>query len=115
MIMGFRERPVEKIKNKCITTPIMYQKITRDELILNVRRQQNNFFKVQYSTNTYIYYTGSLFNPCFALRYTSTFHDNCSTTEGFKDIKPKIITNRKCDSFDRKVKESFSFKFKKYI
>jgi hypothetical protein len=111
MRIGFRKgSSVEKIKNKCMPVPRMYQRIVTNKLILYVSQYRNCFFTVQDSTNTFIYYTGGLFNPSFGLRYTSTFHDNCSTTEGFKDIKPKFIINRKCDSFDRKVKESFSFK-----
>lgn len=110
MKIAFQQRPVEKIKNKCISVPRMYQKITTDKLILNVSQYRNCFFKVQDSMDTFIYDTGAFFNPSFILSYEFAFHDNYSTTEGFKDIKPKFIANRKCDSFDRKRKKGFSFK-----
>ena len=112
MRIPFQQRPVEKIKNKCISVSRMYQKIItdKDKLILNVNQYQNCFFTVQDSTNTFIYYSGGLFNPSFILEYEFAFHNNYSTTEGFKDIKPKFIANRKSDSFVHKRKKGFSFK-----
>ena len=115
MRMGFRKKSsVEKIKNKCIPVPRIYQKITTtDKLILNVSLYRNCFI-VQNSMDTFIYYTGQL-NPRLSMEYISNFHDNCSTTEGFKDIKSKFITNKtayrmKYNLFERGEKKGRSFK-----
>jgi hypothetical protein len=111
MRIGFRKgSSVEKIKNKCMPVPRMYQRIVTNKLILYVSQYRNCFFTVQDSTNTFIYYSGGLFNPSFILEYEFAFHNNYSTTEGFKDIKSKFIANRKSDSFVHKRKKGFSFK-----